>query len=346
MKREVRSFSIEQVGEFLQQGFPKDWNQQGSLRYMSSGGGAGDISPVRTPMVVPESAILMVSPAACARHGSIGNILNGNGKRMWTLRLEETEIVSGEYLKRVEEAAWEVIRKSVPPIKALFICGFTRMEPILNKHWISGESRTLKSIYGMIRCSSSDKKERAINIIGREKIPAKESDFYRILQYVGIDRVNHMSLCKTMEDIDRMGNAVLNIGIEPRTEEACKYMEKNLGIPYVRLNNTYDLDEIKEGYMKISEALGRKLDDSLFHRNAKEKIDKLVEKWGNKSIVVGEKLDRRPFKAAKDLVKWGLSVNAVFSRFIVKEDMETIFKMFLNGRRKENERTISYSSGI
>ncbi len=346
-----KAFSIQQVKEWMENGIPKEYDQNFQLRFPPSGGSDGDISPPRTPLLLPESVMLMVCPSACGRHGALGNREAEKENRYYMLRLMEHQIVTGSYMKVIEEAANEIMETHIPTPKVLFLCGtcmdvllasdyepilkrletkwgircgFTRMEPILNKVYIPGERRTLKNIYGILRSTVEQEKLPAVNIIGRDMAIPKESDLWCLLKQAGIEKLCHITQCRTVKEVDQMTRSVLNIGVEPRSKDACQEMEKRLGIPWILLENSYDPDDIHNSYMKLSEKLGNKINDSQEYIRAVQQLKELKNTMNGKRIAVGEGMDRRPFKAVKDLVKWGISVETVFTRFLDREDKENV----------------------
>jgi len=90
------------------------------LRYCPPSPGGWDIT--RVGLLVPESVMLLASPACCGRHGAISGIQRGFKNRLFLLQITEVDAVSGDHLTKVRQAGAEILKTAFPQPKALTIC--------------------------------------------------------------------------------------------------------------------------------------------------------------------------------------------------------------------------------
>lgn len=344
-------FSIKEVEEWMETEVPDRWRQSCNVRVLGAGGDDGFNSPFVSPLIVPESIAILISPPGCGRHCSVGSVFLGDPERMFLIRIQQKDLVTGTYYQKLEKGITELVETLSPRPKAVFICGscsdvllasdyqsvgrrlekelgvrvaVTGMEPILNDSRVNNIIKTQDAIYRVIHPLEEEETLREVNIIGRDNAPDADSDLRKILEKAGIERINHVSDFHTLCEYDRMSRACLNIAVETKMETAARNLQKRFGTPYVVICNTYDLEEIRNNYKKIGEALGVTLDDEEFYREAKQRIALLREKYGKLRIAVGEDYSYRPPKAAVELGKLGFSVKGLFVREVRKCDKEDI----------------------
>lgn len=368
MERKCISFTIDEILAWEKDGVPKEWDPFWNVKsVLTAGGMDGGGSPIKSPLSLPESVVLRVMPMGCPRHSDFGKLLDPVvSDRMWTFWLREKDIVTGCYINEVGKAIEELLERSTPRPKVVFIVqtcidlllgtdykgvirklenkydvriGISQMEPMVNGKLAQDEGLFKKAMYGCLRGNKSKKKEKAVNIVGRETIPSDNGDFVKLLKSVGIEKINHWKNYQTMEEADEMCNAELNIAMEFTSIPAVEMMKEKWGIPYVYLKNSYLPDEIHKNYQKLGEVLGVEIDDKVYYDSILKKISQTVELCKNNTFVIGESVDTRASKGAKELLQLGFNVNAFFTKIILKEDYE-----YLKEIKKINPNVTIYNS--
>ena len=357
MDRKLAVFSAAEMLAWKESGIPEKWHPYNNLITLMTGGGSdGGGSPIRSPFVVPECAVLEIMPRGCPRHGDVVKMLSPllRGK-IWHLRLEEKDVATGQYLKEAEKAIEEVVARSNP--KALFLVltcmdlllgsdypslakkmekklgvriGITQMQPVVNGKLDRDYEIIIKEIHGVLRGDKTQEKLNAVNILGREAPPNPNGDFVKILKQAGVENVYHIAQFKTLEEADIMCRSKLNIAIEYGALPAAKMMEKRWGIPYIFIENSFHPDEIRSNYKRLGEALQLQLDDATYYDEVQQKLESVLEKCKDDRVVIGEMLDKRPLRAAKEFMQLGFPVEGVFNKILLDEDyphLEAIVSM-------------------
>lgn len=357
MDRNCISFSIDEVLKWEQEGVPRKWDPFWNVKSVFTAGGMdGGGSPIKSPLSLPESVVLRVMPMGCPRHSDFGKLLDPVvSDRMWTFWLRENDIVTGRYINEVGKAIEELLERSNPKPKVIFIVqtcidlllgtdytgiikrleeryhiriGISQMEPMVNGKLAQDEGFFKKAMYGCLRGEYSKEKENAVNIVGRETVPSEEGDLVQLLKSAGVQKINYWQKYKTMEEADEMCYAKLNIAMEFTSLPTVKMMEKKWGIPYVYLKNSYLPDKIHENYQKLGEALGVTIDDSVYYDSIIKKIEDVRKMCVDNTFVIGENVDTRASKGASELMKLGFDVRAFFSKIILKEDYKYIKEIY------------------
>ena len=110
-----------------------------------NGPGAAGFGVKRAAMLLPQSAMLLVAPACCGRHGTITGAKTGFDDRIFYLQTDERDVVTGSYLKRIPQAAERIVTRTHP--KALFLC-MTCVDALLGTD-LNRLSRQLESTLGI-----------------------------------------------------------------------------------------------------------------------------------------------------------------------------------------------------
>ncbi|MGM9663019.1 MAG: nitrogenase component 1 [Oscillospiraceae bacterium] len=342
---------IGEVAQVYRTGKPHPLDQKYNLRYVGGGGGEGGGSPVSTPLVVPGSAVLFMAPLACGRHNSMGALAMGRKDRIWYMRLEERDIVSGLNARRAKEALLEMARTCEPRPQAIFLCvtcvdmllasdyrrvaaeveaetgiriGRALMCPLLNESKTPDPTRTWNFITELLRTDKNAPREKTVNLIGNYQAPGEESELHELLGKAGIRRINHYTNCPDMEAFDRMGQASYSLAYNYGGILACQTLEKRYHIPYANVATSFDPDVIHQNYRNISRMMGVEIDDSAWYRKTRERIAEVVAKCGGRTVAVGESLDDDPFRAAGELCRLGFNVKTMFTRFVRPEFRESV----------------------
>jgi|GEM_PF-3992187 len=106
MSQEPFSLSIRQLGDvgahWQRKVMPPD-----ALHYIPPHGGGWGV--VRMALLVPESVVLMVAPAVCGRISALRGLQVGYRKRFYLLGVTERDLVTGQYMEKISEAAAEIL---------------------------------------------------------------------------------------------------------------------------------------------------------------------------------------------------------------------------------------------
>lgn len=350
MQREYAVFKASEAVKWKESGIPKEWEPSWNLMGYTGGGSDGSLSPVITPLLVPESVVLSIMPLGCARHGDLHRFIEPEYEsRLWYLRIDEKEVVTGEHIIATEKALEEIMERHNPKPKIIFLVsscmdillgtdyesvarrmekkldvriGITLMPPLINGKVLVENRTTWQAMHGCLRRQSDKVLEKTINLIGRKRVLPESSEFITVLKAAGVKKINHIARFMTIEEADKMCQAELNIAIEPDALPTAKMMERRWGIPYVYVENSFYPDEIQRNYQKIGQALGIVVDDTQIREKVEIRIEEALEHCKEKRIVIGENTDRSSFKAALDFLRLGFCVSGVFNKIYSKEDYE------------------------
>ncbi len=311
-----------------------------------SSGGWGII---RVGLLVPESAMLFVSPAGCGRHGAVAGIQLGFKKRLSFLYLDEMDVVTGQHMENIPQAVAEILATTRPRPKAMLICatciddllgsdydGLARqleaeqgipvrichMDPIAMDGKTPPTFTVQETIYDFLQPSSE--KEQAVNIIGNFAPIDAESEFYEVLAAAGVSEVRHIAACAGLEEFQLMSRATHNLLIKPDGRLAVRQMEEKLGIPYCFAPVAYGLDTIAQTYRTLEEFLGVELCPERYREEAQEAIRSYQHALGPLSVAVGSTANASPFELARALTEYGFRVRYIFADLILDFDLEHV----------------------
>lgn len=301
----------------------------------SSDSGCGSV--IELMLQVPEYAVLFVAPYGCSRHISVYPCeLTG---RLYKLTFSEVDVVVGRQTELVEQAVDQIIQDQ-PDVKGIVICAscidrllatdydylqeslqqryqipiyMEWMNPILAK--CHPHEENLPHMMKWMHPETVQVDKKIVITLGRLHRYAETSEMRKLLKNEGIDEIIHLTDCKTLEDFNRMGHAVLTLVMYPFGERAAKYLEETYGIPYVVCTPTYDPDEIHAYYEEIGEKLGVEIDDSYYYEKIKNEIKEALEQTSEKTFAVGEIISstRNAFHNARTLIKDGFNVRYIFA---------------------------------
>lgn len=334
------------------------------LKYPAPGSGGWGI--VRVGLLVPESVMLFVAPAGCGRHGAIAGYLLGYGKRLFYLRVEESDIVTGKHLDKVVQAVDEIAATVKPRPKAILVCGSCidsllasdyphicnrlekkhgikvkacYMDPITRDGKNPPEIKIQQSVYDCLTINTSDK-EPAVNIIGNFVPVMKDCEIYQLFKQAGIKEIRQVGDCETFDDFEKLSRSCLNILIKPNGLAAAADMEKKHGIPFCDIAHFYDLDLIHQSYVKLGQALGVELDDTGYYQEAEENIRQYIEKFSHLKFSIGQSVNGSPFEMTYALSKYGFEVPYIFSDKFLDTD-----KPYITWLSKNRPATMVYTTG-
>ena len=180
------SYSIPELCTFLRHNTPIPARLAANLelKVLCPGPDDGDcgVIPTTTPLDIPDIATLIVSPTGCSLHLTETGRGKINPRRAWILNLEEKDIVSSDFFEEINQAVYEIKKKTPITLKGLIICGtcidallgtdyasiasllekehdiritYQIMGPILKGTPRSGQYHMYTSIYNLLRKSPS-----------------------------------------------------------------------------------------------------------------------------------------------------------------------------------------------
>lgn len=309
-----------------------------TVQYTSPAHGGWGV--VRLAMLLPESYQLFVCPFACGRHGAIGAIKQKLKDRLSYLYIRESDIVSGSYENLIPEAVEQLfaVLPKRPKVLMIFVSclddllgtDHRALEAVLAKAYpdtlftfcnmnpISQEGKNpppvsiRRKMYAVLRPGQIQ--ERSVNLIGNPVPVSPSSELYELLKLAGIEKVNHISDFQTFEEFQAMGRARLNLVTAAFGLKAAEDLKRNLGIDYLYLPVSYDLEEIKRQYGELFQKLGsdRKPEFGGYQKKAEEKIAKALAFW-KRPIVIDHTAAAGIFEAADTLLNYGFSVEQILT---------------------------------
>lgn len=137
---------------------------------------------------------------------------------------------------------------------------------------------------------------------------------YSFLRECGAFEVRELTSCPDFEHYQRMAASRLNLVLMQMGQYAAKRMEARLGIPWLFLPATYDLEQIDANYQSIANALGQPCPDLRPYRQAAQRaVSGALECVGDLPVVVDSSATMQPFALAAALHRYGFHVAAVYA---------------------------------
>jgi hypothetical protein len=243
---------------------------------------------IRVALLVPESYLLFVCPAACGRHGAIAAIEQGYRNRIGYLCITDNEIVLGGYEAEIERGVREVMEKADPRPKALMIftsciddllgtdhtAAIARMEaehciPIrharMNPISLGGKLppgiRIQKTMYELLPLpdeapSPADagpgQRSRGIIMLGAYRPPGPESELGLFLRGLGFGPPEHPGRCRSFDSFKALAKSSGALLLRPEGKAAGEYLNEKLGIPFLPAFMSFHREGILEAYRRIA----------------------------------------------------------------------------------------------
>lgn len=313
------------------------YSSPATLRYNSPG--AFGFGVKRAGLLMPESVMLLVAPGCCGRNSAIVGSRAGYSERMYYLQMTETDLVTGRHLSKIPEAVSEICETAKLRPKAVLIC-ITCVDALLGTdlkrvcrkaekacgvhvvpcymYAITREGKKppmvaiRQALYSLLK--PAEKRESAVNLLGNFS-PLESDELPGFLRQIGFKKVNQISACKTFEEYMQMGNACLNLVLNPESRFAAEDLRKRLGLPYCELTRLYQLDKIKKQYSLFGAALNARLDDHVYYEEASRATESFIKKYKGFSFAVGQVLNANPFELSLALAKYDMKVPYIFANF-------------------------------
>lgn len=346
------SYSIPELCTFLRHNTPIPARLAANLelKVLCPGPDDGDcgVIPTTTPLDIPDIATLIVSPTGCSLHLTETGRGKINPRRAWILNLEEKDIVSSDFFEEINQAVYEIKKKTPITLKGLIICGtcidallgtdyasiasllekehdiritYQIMGPILKGTPRSGQYHMYTSIYNLLRKSPSESIAKSINILGPLHSPSPKSELPGLLKLADIDNIFYMGDFSTLEDCDCMTNSILNIVTVENALTAAKELKRKFNIPFLYLPPSYNPETIHANYQKLSDALNITIDDSKEYMEAKMLADRLKSRLSTKICAVGERNIYNTLDVTLDLIDLGCNIKKIFLRKASPSDL-------------------------
>ena len=298
--------------------------------------GAKGFGVKRAGLVVPESVMLLVAPGCCGRNTALLNELGYNDKFFY-LMLDDTDIVTGRYLKKIPKACAEIVEELDYTPSAIMICVTcvdallgTDMERVCRScaetsgvpcvpaymYALTREKRlppmglARKSIYSLLEPQKRRSNECAL--MGFFSALEDGCEVYELLRRAGIKKIHEIGRCKTFEEYRQISRANFALVLNSEARAAAQDMEKRLGIPFIELTRLYRLGKIHNQYKLLGQAIGAEFDDSEFYDEAFDTVTAFRAKHGEVSFAVGECMNADSFELALALCEYGFRVAEIY----------------------------------
>ncbi len=310
------------------------YSSPATLDYNSPG--AKGFGVKRAGLAIPGSVMLLVAPGCCGRNTQLLNEL-GYSERFFYLLLDDTDIVTGRYLKKIPQACAELLGECKTQPSAVVIC-ITCVDALLGTdmervcractehtnvptipaymYALTREKRlppmalVRKSVYSLL-----EKQKRipsACNLLGYFSALEDGCEIYPLLRSAGIKTVGEIGRCKDFDAYTKLSQANFNLVLNAEARYAAQDMQERLGIPYIELTRLYRLNKIRNQYRLLGQALGVTFDDDAYYEEALETIERFRDKYGALKIAVGECLNADSFELALALTEYGFTVTEIY----------------------------------
>ncbi|SEP85848.1 nitrogenase molybdenum-cofactor synthesis protein NifE [Lachnospiraceae bacterium NE2001] len=337
--------TTKELAELGLSGLPGEMKSSDHLIYSSpatlyfNSPGAKGFGVKRAGLAVPESVMLLVSPGCCGRNTSLFRTAPEYKDKFFFQLLDDTDIVTGRHLTKIPQAAEELLEVLKKKPSAIMICITcvdallgTDMERVCRKvtektgvpavacymYALTREMRlppmaaVRTSVYSLLE--KQEKRNSAdINIMGYFTPLFDSSEIYLLMRSLGVKNIRELSRCETFDDYSEMSKANFNLVLNPEARAAAQNMQERLGIPFIELLRLYRIDKIHNQYKSLGDALGAKLDDSVYYQNARKTIDDFRAKYGALTFSVGEITNADPIELSLMLVEEGFKVSEIFA---------------------------------
>ena len=321
---------------------PEELDQSGHLIYSSpatldfNSPGAKGFGVKRAGLCIPGSVMLLISPGCCGRNTALLNEI-GYHERFFYLLLDDTDLVTGRYLRKIPAACAEILEELPEPPTALMLC-FTCADALLGTdgsrvcravteqtgipavpaymYALTREQRvppmalTRKSVYSLLE--KQKRVSTACNLLGYFTALDDGCEIYRLLHEAGIRSVGEIGRCQTFADYAAMSRANFNLVLNAEARYAAQDMQERLGIPFIELTRLYRIDKIHRQYQLLGQAIGAELDDSDDYQETLDCIHAFRERFGALRFAVGECLNADSFELALALTEYGFSVPEIY----------------------------------
>ncbi len=334
------SITAKQLADAGKDNIPKELVPHTNLIYSSpatlayNSPGAQGFGVKRAGLAVPESVMLLISPACCGRNTTALGREHTLADRFYYLLLDDTEIITGRYLAKVPEAAREIVASRTVPPKAIMLCA-TCVDALLGTDMarlcklceettgIPAAPCTMyaltregslppmvsvrQSIYSLLRKTTTT---NTCNLLGF--FTPVESELPELLRDAGFDAVHEISTCATYEKFQEMAGARLNLILHPEARNAANDLAKRLGIPAMELPRLYQIEKIQNLYRILASTGALPLHWQEAMEEAQEALTRFQTSHPHATFAVGEWLNADPFELSLALLRYGFRVSEIY----------------------------------
>ncbi len=307
-----------------------------TLAYNSPG--AEGFGVKRAGLSIPESVMLIVSPACCGRNTSQISTMPQYKDRFFYLQMDETDLVTGRHLKSIPQAVCEIVDFLKEKPKLVMICA-TCADALLGTDWDrvcrSAQEKSKvrvrpcymyaltreglrppmvhvrQSLYSLLEKKKKD--PTAVNLLGFFSKLDPEWEMFSYLRKASVKHIRQISACDSFDEFLNMAQANFNIVLNPECRSAADDLADRLNIPYVELRRFYDPDRIHRQYAALSGALGFDIDDEKDLAAAAEELNRFCADNSGMEISIGECVNADPFELALTLSSRGILVKEIFA---------------------------------
>ena len=304
----------------------------------------------RIALDIPESRILFVCPASCARIICLNSIRYGYSDRIDVLALSEEDIVSGSYEEKTVEAACEVLEQLDPKPKALILyvscidamlgndhafqteeimnrypdvnCFVLKMCPIAR---FSGDLPMVALQHDMYAALPEKRvpKEKTVAFIGTNIAYDPACEIVQMLEVNGWKAL-HIQASESYEDYLRVRASSLNLCMMPFGLTAVKMLEERCGTPYLPYFAKYDFGEIRRTMTQIAETLHIPVPDlDAMERETRRVLTECAEYIAPLQLAIDSSAVLFPDILRKTLTECGFHVKCVYADDIERKDPDT-----------------------
>lgn len=359
---ECKKYELDEIITFLKNA---DSTEQEKKRFEGSGFGCIAAIPrgmngfSYNALLIPESIHVIVSPIGCGRHTDFDLMCAGDyAENIYHIHLTETDIVVGTAVNKVKDQVLELVESlEVRPkaVTVLITCldallhtdysivgkalqekygiqfAVIKMFAFLNNSKVTHLMIQQQAVYSLLK-SSGVRNEKKINMIGNTAPFSMKSDFIKVLSEAGYE-VQEIRMCKTFEEYEKMGDARLNVVLNPNTLYAAEDMKKRLGLPYVEFMECMDTELIRANYQALEKELGCKLNYEPYYEKACERAEKFHELIHEKTFAIGNGFDYNAVKCAAEFAELGGQIKYVLVPEISHADLPYYERLKAAGNR-------------
>ena len=299
--------------------------------------GAEGFGVKRAGLAVPGSIMLIVAPGCCGRNTSMISSMKEYNNRFFYLCMDETDIVTGRYLKKIPKAVASICESLEKKPSVVMICITcvdallgTDMERVCRKaeekaglpvrpcymYALTREGRkppmvhVRQSLYSLLE--PGRKKGNVVNLLGYFSPLVDDCELYTLLQEAGVKTIHEISRCEDFEEYKKMSEANFNLVLHPEARFAAEDFHDRLKIPFIELRRLYQIDKIGSQYQAFGAALGIEFHAEEQKKQAQEAIESFRKVCPDPVFAVGECANADPFELSLALVKYGFKVAEIY----------------------------------
>ena len=310
----------------------------GLPRYCHPYHGGWDVA--RIALDIPESRILFICPASCARIITLNAVRYNYKDRIDILALTEEDIVSGDYEQKTIDAACYVLDVVKPRPKALILYVSCVDAMLGNDH--SFQTEEIMKIYPDVNCFllkmcpitrySGDlpmvalhhdmyaplpkeiiPKERIVAFIGGNIALDPECELVKAISDGGY-RPLHIQACDSYDDYLKVRASSLNMCLMPFAMSACRMLKERYGTPFLQYFARYDFPTIRGTIKEVCERLSIQMPDvDAIESETSKALSACSEAIGDIELVIDSTATLFPDALRKTLTDHGFKVKRVYA---------------------------------